>query len=638
MPLASDRPPEFSEGQQVEVDLDGQGIYVPGRIDRLERRPVGSWVYDVVCESRRGTCIPASRVRVASIQNGEGQPRVNEEMIIEHPGGSLLGRPKAKPIVKLCPSKPKSENIGASVFVRVRPLLPAELAAGEEMLPGLVLESSQPDIACAVAFNGTSSISGFNGVLGHSEDNSVVFARTLQPHLRTLMRGGTVSLFSYGYTGAGKTHTVFGSEVEVGVYRLAAEQLLQLIHSHNAQVALGKVSDITLLLHATVVEVYNDSVFDLLSERSPCTLRKNSAGQLLVRGATKKQALDAAEAKTKGADFVVKTAGLTSVRITSAEDLMALHRKARAHRAVGSSTEHDQSSRSHAVFRLEIVTQPLLDAREVLEDAESIKPALQTEYAKTRKYQTRQKLVEIDSTIAQTSEQIAEMYSGESAVGGQLLLVDLAGADTDTRDLGEGHTAEQQKESQAINKSLLALKECIRGLHAPRQMHGSRKLPFRDSSITRLLEEVLVPREGKESHSTMIVNVAPAARLHHKTINSLRYGQFFLPATSSSSRGRALSTVPGRVPVKRSITAQGKAEAAKQGAGELPFMSSRSVPPWKSTLFALSPYSGHGVEYVISLILLAFFVVGLIALKKFRSFQKHSSIQKPINFQILLRG
>merc|ERR1712029_35239 len=45
--------------------------------------------------------------------------------------------------------------------------------------------------------------------------------------------------------------------------------------------------------------------------------------------------------------------------------------------------------------------------------------------------------------------------NGPSALGGSMLLVDLAGADYDHR------VGKAQKESIAINKSLLALKECF---------------------------------------------------------------------------------------------------------------------------------------------------------------------------------
>ena len=75
----------------------------------------------------------------------------------------------------------------------------------------------------------------------------------------------------------------------------------------------------------------------------------------------------------------------------------------------------------------------------------------------------------LERTVGPVMERIERAHAGmeearrvAEGVGGQLLLVDLAGADHDNRDLGAGTTAQQRKESTDINKSLLALKECFR--------------------------------------------------------------------------------------------------------------------------------------------------------------------------------
>lgn len=137
-------------------------------------------------------------------------------------------------------------------------------------------------------------------------------------------------------------------------------------------------------------------------------------------------------------------------------------------------------------------------------------------------------------------------YRGPSALGGSLLLVDLAGADYDHR------TGSQQKESAAINKSLLALKECFRSL----TKSSLQKPKFRESKLTRVLEDSLAPtassaRLNTESVSVMIVNVSPAARFEAMTINGLRYGQMFGggnsaagPGANEKSRGPRASAKP----------------------------------------------------------------------------------------------
>jgi hypothetical protein len=68
----------------------------------------------------------------------------------------------------------------------------------------------------------------------------------------------------------------------------------------------------------------------------------------------------------------------------------------------------------------------------------------------------------------------------------------VAGAGYDQRTAGEGgHTRQQQKESADINRSLLALKECLRSLAG---VPGAKaRPPFRESRLTRILEDTLRP-------------------------------------------------------------------------------------------------------------------------------------------------
>ena len=147
--------------------------------------------------------------------------------------------------------------------------------------------------------------------------------------------------------------------------------------------------------------------------------------------------------------------------------------------------------------------------------------------------------------------------AGPAALGGSLVVVDLAGADYDKRGAKEG-----QKESAAINKSLLALKECFRSLAtasaATASAGGSAggsssrrnapRPPFRDSKLTRMLEDALCPnkassRRNKESVSVMLVNISPVASLEKPTLNSLRYGQVM---SSSGGGGKAAAAAASR--------------------------------------------------------------------------------------------
>jgi hypothetical protein len=80
-------------------------------------------------------------------------------------------------------------------------------------------------------------------------------------------------------------------------------------------------------------------------------------------------------------------------------------------------------------------------------------------------------------------------------------------------------TAENEKktrmEGAEINKSLLALKECIRSMTDA----NSSYTPFRSSKLTQVLKESFVGN----GRTVMIANISPSASSSMETVNTLRY-------------------------------------------------------------------------------------------------------------------
>lgn len=100
---------------------------------------------------------------------------------------------------------------------------------------------------------------------------------------------------------------------------------------------------------------------------------------------------------------------------------------------------------------------------------------------------------------------------------GQLFLVDLAGSEKVGKTGATGQTLEEAKK---INKSLSALGNVINALTEAPTAKGNRHIPYRDSKLTRILQESL----GGNSRTTLIINCSPAGYNDAETLSTLRFG------------------------------------------------------------------------------------------------------------------
>ncbi|KAI3455426.1 hypothetical protein Pfo_012089 [Paulownia fortunei] len=156
--------------------------------------------------------------------------------------------------------------------------------------------------------------------------------------------------------------------------------------------------------------------------------------------------------------------GLQEYRVSDVETIKELIEKGSATRSTGTTGANEESSRSHAILQLTIKRSA---------DGSESKPA---------------------------------------RVVGKLSFIDLAGSErgADTTD----NDKQTRMEGAEINKSLLALKECIRALD-----NDQGHIPFRGSKLTEVLRDSFVGN----SRTVMISCISPNSGSCEHTLNTLRY-------------------------------------------------------------------------------------------------------------------
>ncbi|EQL00750.1 kinesin [Ophiocordyceps sinensis CO18] len=234
------------------------------------------------------------------------------------------------------------------VVARIRPLLDKELDK-DTIVRSDRVEPGKPDTIVKIPNpkNEAEEFSfAFNGVYDQPTSQETLFTCEVQPHLKSLFQGYDVTIFAYGVTGTGKTHTMRGGLklAERGVI----PRLLSGVFRRGRKIAKDTGGQTTVRVSLSYYEIYNDKVFDLLEppeKRTPAglPLRAEANGRTVVVGLSKRACEDL-------------------------RDFEKLYIEANANRVTAATKLNAHSSRSHAILRVKL-TQTTGDA--VLESTAS---------------------------------------------------------------------------------------------------------------------------------------------------------------------------------------------------------------------------------------------------------------------------
>ncbi|KAL6138204.1 hypothetical protein ACLB2K_063489 [Fragaria x ananassa] len=208
------------------------------------------------------------------------------------------------------------ENV--TVTVRFRPLSPREIRQGEEIAwyadgDTILRNEHNPSIAYA-----------YDRVFGPTTTTRHVYDVAAQHVVSGAMEGVNGTIFAYGVTSSGKTHTMHGDQRSPGIIPLAVKDAFSIIQ---------ETPNREYLLRVSYLEIYNEVVNDLLNPAGQNLRIREDAQGTFVEGIKEEVVLSPAHA-------------------------LSLIAAGEEHRHVGSTNFNLLSSRSHTIFTLTIESSP----------------------------------------------------------------------------------------------------------------------------------------------------------------------------------------------------------------------------------------------------------------------------------------
>ena len=164
----------------------------------------------------------------------------------------------------------------------------------------------------------------FDRVYDENANQADVYEGTTKQLLDSVLDGYNATVFAYGATGCGKTHTITGTAQMPGIIFLTMQELFEKIHERSDD----KEAEVSL----SYLEIYNETIRDLLvpgGSKQGLVLREDSQQAVTVTG-------------------------LTSHHPRDVQEVMDMIVQGNEYRTVSPTAANATSSRSHAVLQINV--------------------------------------------------------------------------------------------------------------------------------------------------------------------------------------------------------------------------------------------------------------------------------------------
>ncbi|CAG7852493.1 Kinesin-like protein KIF21A [Serendipita indica DSM 11827] len=371
----------------------------------------------------------------------------------------------------------------------------------------------------------------FDQVHGQSTTQHSLYTSTAQPLVSRFLEGFNCTVLAYGQTSSGKTYSMTGVDLDadprdatngMGIIPRAVAAIFAKANELKTERAGGW----QYAIKGSFIELYNEDLIDLLVDESSGVRR-----EVQIR---------------EDKDGHIIWGGLREVNVRNAQEVMNLIRQGTAIRRTNETDMNAQSSRSHAIFSLTLTQKKYTGSGAPPRSTSPLPPAAGRSPSRLARpssvYASGGPSTRVGSpTVGRppTPSFANAMSRGglrpSSALGhrsgspeeedgpgswttivSKFHFVDLAGSERLKRTAAQG---DRVKEGISINSGLLALGNVISALGDPSKSRATTHVPYRDSKLTRLLQDSL----GGNAHTLMIACVSPAEWNVAETINTLKY-------------------------------------------------------------------------------------------------------------------
>jgi kinesin family member 3B len=196
-----------------------------------------------------------------------------------------------------------------------------------------IVNESRSEIALHNAKGGADELPKmftFDATYGPGAIQKDIYDRTAAPIVDSVIDGYNGTIFAYGQTGAGKTHTMEGKADDPKQRGIMPNSFKHIFD----RIDRTEQSERRFLVRASYLEIYNEEIRDLL-------------------GADPTNRLELKE----NVDSGVYVKDLTSIVVRSAGEIDAVLQAGKKNRVTGATLMNAQSSRSHAIFTVTVETQ-----------------------------------------------------------------------------------------------------------------------------------------------------------------------------------------------------------------------------------------------------------------------------------------